>query len=168
MDVIDYYCIVIAGILSLPTFLPKNIRENFVVVGSTTLLIPLVLYRNPDMQHQGKNAEKTGTLYGFGNGVSLSEGDFKPDLVKSALMRVARLLGKDHEIADLLREFTKSDEKLANIPGEVNHTDWTSDWAVLWSPLQILCSRCPTVVTGGVHENGCLRHGISGSPRIQA
>ena len=121
VDVIDYYCIVIAGILSFPTFLPENIRENFVVVGITTLLIPLVLYRNPDMQHQGKNAEKSGTLYGFGNGVSLSEGDFKPDLVKSALMRVARLLGKDHEIADLLREFTKSDEKLANIPGEVNH-----------------------------------------------
>ena len=73
------------------------------------------------MQHQGKNAEKSGTANGFGSGVSMSEGDYKPDLIKSALMRVARLLGKDDEIADILRSYIDPEKKLSKIPGEVNH-----------------------------------------------
>ena len=114
-----------------PTFLPAPMKFNFVVAldpvsnEESRLLLPLNIYRNPDMQHMGKNAEKAGTQNGFGSGVSLGEGadgDLKKDFVKSALMRLARLMGKDAEFTEIVRSEVKQlDRHLAKIPGEVNH-----------------------------------------------
>jgi hypothetical protein len=114
-----------------PSFLPSPINYNFVVDLNPSsgaqgrLLLPLNLYRNPDLQHMGKNAEKAGTQNGFGPGASLGEcadGDLKKDFVKSALMWLARLMGKDDEFTEIVRaEVRDIGKHLAKIPGEVGH-----------------------------------------------
>ena len=85
-------------VLANPSFLPPQYRPFFYVQvhrdssGSTLEdreLLPIHVYRAPDMAHCGKNSEAAG-IAALGGGVTISNGDYKSSLFKTAMFRLAR------------------------------------------------------------------------------
>jgi hypothetical protein len=109
--------------------LPEPLCYHFVVpvdrlsgVINTDMWIPVELYRNPDMCHIGKNAEKCFTVTSLGGFVSLADGDLRGDLFKSTMMRLARLFAKDDDFHELVHaECHAVGKHFKKIPGVINH-----------------------------------------------
>ena len=96
-----------AGALARPSFMPPHLQKKFFVRVNdgkeSRLLYPVDFYRNPDIPHGGKNAEKAMTEGCFG-GVCVADGQYKKDLLKAALFRFARLVAKNEEFYLLIKK----------------------------------------------------------------
>lgn len=140
--------------------MPEDVRHEYfvkVIDGNQDRnLFPIAFYRNPDIPHCGKNGEKACTEGCLGGGISIADGQYKKDLLKSALFRFARLVAKDDEFFLFIRknalELGLADVRalFAKIPGDINHR--YAD-GILLSALSSskACTLCLQTRAFGVH-----------------